>query len=249
MRVAKFFTKGRSLLRRTARPAGKMAGVALALMCLGVSTPAMANGKVSAAAYNSLSNTYYFFFGDTYVAKKRGKPLSSTYKPITAFGANFPGTWGNKIDAALFNPNTKKYYFFRKLDGRWWFISKEYGGGKSFTAPRSMDQFGANNFSNKCGVDAATYDPIGKIYYFFKKNGSWCTKKQGGKYNIEIGEKTFTRGYPQDFRLRAVAMRTGGKGDSKYYFFSNQQYISKIRGEPGFSNRASIPNGWPNWPR
>lgn len=249
MGATPFLTKGRRFIQRTAGPARKLAGVALAVMCLGVAGPALANGKPSAAAYNSLSNTYYFFFGDTYIAKKRGKPLSSTHKSITAFGANFPTSWGYKIDAALFNPNTKKYYFFRKRDGQWWFISKDYGGGKSFTAPRSMDEFGANNFSKKCGVEAATYDPIGKIYYFFKKNGSFCSKKQGGKYNIEIGKKTFTSGYPRDFNLRAVTLRSGGSGVPKYYFFSNREYISKVRGKAGFSGSASIPSGWPNWPR
>ena len=206
-----------------------------------------ASDKVSAGVYNSLSETYYFFFGDTYVAKKRGKPLSSNTKALKDFGANLPSGWRNGIDAAVFNSNTKKNYFFKKIDGQWQFISKPYGSGKAFSAPKSMDAFGANGFPKECRVDAATYDPIGKIYYFFRQNGSWCSKKQGGSQNVDIGKRTFSGNYPDGFKLRAVALRTGSI-DNKYYFFSGRNYVAKVRGKDGFSQPTSIPNNWPNWP-
>ena len=134
--------------------------------------------NVEAALYNSITEKYYFFFDDgQFVEKSRAEDLKGA-KPITEFGKNFPDTheeWQDgRIDAAVFNANTEYYYFFKKYaNGDWYYIEKPYGTDMPFSGPFNMDDFTNTNTQNfnglNCAIDAATYDPIGKIYHFFNK--------------------------------------------------------------------------------
>lgn len=210
---------------------------------------AFAHEDVDAAVYNSKSETYYFFFDGQYIAKPFGEPLGNA-EPLSKFGGNFPSSWEDGVDAVVFNSNTEIYYFFKNISGSWQYISKAYGADQDFSDPRSINQFASNNFPAECSIDAATYDSIGEIYYFFDENGSFCRKRQGSSENFEFRGNTFASNYPSNFALRAVASRIQTEGvDDTYYFFSADTYVSKKRGGgEDFSNLRNIRNNWDYWP-
>lgn len=204
-------------------------------------------GKVDAAVFNEDTGTYYFFFKGTFTPKKLGEPLLGGGR-LNQFGDNFPSAWESGIDAVVYNSNTENYYFFKKVGRKWMFIRKPLGRDESFTAPQSMDEFAStNDFPSQCAVHAAAYDPIAKVYYFFKRNGDFCSKAQG-ENPFEIASGKFEESYPNNFDLRAVALRTGTSADNSYFFFSKDDYVRKTRGNTQFSGSLSIRQNWENWP-
>ncbi len=217
----------------------------LTFFCVLAAKP-YAHEQVDAAVFNDITETYYFFFGETFIPKKLGKPLNGGGR-LAKFGENLPAKWESGIDAAVFNSNTEKYYFFKRINKEWMFIEKGFGRGESFTEPKHMDDFASNDFPSQCGIHAATYDPIRKIYYFFKRNGDFCSKEQGSNPFV-IRNGKFDGNYPDQFDLRAVALRTGTSSENRYFFFSNNNYVSKVRGQPFSGMLLSNRQNWENWP-
>lgn len=222
----------------------------LACVLLATATVATAHEDVDAGVYNNITETYYFFFDGQFVTKPLGEDLGNA-APLSDFGGNFPSTWASGIDAALFNANTEKYYFFRYVASadEWQFIEKPFGANEEFTAPASMDAFAANDFPAQCAVDAATYDAIGRIYYFLKTDGSFCSQDQGPTNPTLVRSAAFGTGYPTDFEVRAVASRIGtANTENIYFFFSSDTYVRKVLEGDAFSIKLDTRQNWPRWP-
>ncbi len=229
---------------------GATTALVLACVLTAAAPVASAHDLVDAGVYNNITETYYFFFDGQYVAKPLGRDLGNA-RPLSAFGGNFPASWMDGVDAATFNANTERYYFFKYVAtaGEWQFIAKPFGAGEDFTAPKSMDTFAASDFPAQCAVDAATYDPIGRVYYFFDGDGSYCSQAEGASRPFEVRAGAFASGYPSDFGLQAVAARIGTAGtDGVFFFFSADTYVRKERGGDGFSSPSDTRTVWSGWP-
>lgn len=67
--------------------------------------------RVDAATYNPETNTYYFFYGDEYVSKKRGEPVDGRVKKLNVDGfKNLDPT--RPMKAVDFSADNNAYYFF-----------------------------------------------------------------------------------------------------------------------------------------
>jgi len=78
--------------------------------------------RIDAATYNPETNTYYFFYGDEYVSKKRGEPVDTRIQKLNVDGfKNLDNT--RPIKAVDFSADNKEYMFF------WdeYYMTKEQG--------------------------------------------------------------------------------------------------------------------------
>jgi hypothetical protein len=67
--------------------------------------------RIDAATYNPETNTYYFFYGNEYVSKKRGEPVDARIKKLNVDGfKNLDAA--RPLKAVDFSADNKAYYFF-----------------------------------------------------------------------------------------------------------------------------------------
>lgn len=134
------------------------------------------NGSIDAVLYNADNDCYYFFRGDEYARKPRGKAFDKGPIKFNASGSGFKGIPFDRIDAACYNANTDKYYFFS--GGKW--VTKKRGepvSGKAKTV--GVDGWKGCPYSNIPGV---VYNPDNEAYYFFD-HSTYAKKKQGESFS------------------------------------------------------------------
>lgn len=98
--------------------------------------------RVDGATYNTETNTYYFFYGDEYVSKKRGEPVDSKIRKTGVDGfQNLDAA--RPIKAVDFSADNKEYMFF------WddYYMTKEQGKDiAAGTQPRRYENDGQKGF-------------------------------------------------------------------------------------------------------
>ena len=230
--------------------------LALTTSCL-FNPQARAHDIVDAAVFNSKTQTYYFFFDGGYVSKGFGEDLGNSL-PLTRFGGNFPDTWRGGIDAAVFDPDSGRYFFFRFNEGEndWQYTFKDFGPGENFSAPTSLDNFAANDFPPQCRADAAIFDPrteeseIDGVYYFFGEDGSFCSLEQGANEDYIVHNGPFNGNYPNpnEFPLKAIAFRSRTSAVDRFYFFSTNAFVRLDADSADFTGTLDTRSAWPGWP-
>ncbi|MGE0771372.1 MAG: hypothetical protein AB7K37_06660 [Cyclobacteriaceae bacterium] len=98
--------------------------------------------RIDAATYNSETNTYYFFYGDEYVSKKRGEPVDAKIRKVGVDGfLNLDRA--RPFKGVDFSADNKEYYFF------WdeYYMTKEQGKEiAAGTKPRTYAGDGQKGF-------------------------------------------------------------------------------------------------------
>ena len=98
--------------------------------------------RIDAATYNSETQTYYFFYGDEFVSKKRGEPVDANIRKINESGfANLAAD--RPIKAVDYSADNKEYMFF------WdeFYMTKEQGKDiAAGTKPRTYAGDGQKGF-------------------------------------------------------------------------------------------------------
>lgn len=221
----------------------------MAALLFVVVTPVFAH-DMDAAFFNPNTKAYFFAFDGVYIIKGFGQDLGNSV-PLNEFGGNYPNSWSDGIDSAVFNSDTGRYYFFKYIEalGEWQYIAKAAEDGQNFTAPASINQFAANDFPAQCAAHAAVYDPIDKIYYFFNENGTFCSKDLGAEALFQVRSGDFANNFPPAFLLKAAALRTGVDGSAdRYFFFSNDDFIRMDYEVDAFSSILDTRSAWGGWP-
>jgi hypothetical protein len=198
-------------------------------------------GNLDAVCYSPDNDKYYFFKGDevaetevTQVPMMLGGTVSiprqrlSTPRKFNSVGA-FNGIPWSRVDAAVYNTETKIYYFFNGDQ----FVSKKRGEPVDSRIRNVNDADGFVNLAKDRPIRAVDYSGDNKAYYFFWDE-FYMTKVQGetikagavpktfkgsGKGGFEWAERSNNNfvglanesGYLANFR---VTWKSGGKQDS-----------------------------------
>jgi hypothetical protein len=98
--------------------------------------------RIDAATYNPETNTYYFFYGNEYVSKKRGEPVNPTIKKLNVDGFKNLDP-ARPLKAVDFSADNKEYMFF------WdeYYMTKKQGDEiAAGTKPRTYANDGQKGF-------------------------------------------------------------------------------------------------------
>ncbi len=199
---------------------------------------ANAGVDLAAVAYNSKKDTYYFFYGDRYIRKQRGKRFERDSHNIANGFRGYP--WGSSPpDAVLYSADADAYYFFKD----WKYAKKPVGKSFSSGYPRKIDasNSGFKNYPPSLGqAHAVAYNQKTNKYYFYSASkNAYAMKKRGKGWaanyprHWEASDSGFKGLAKSGFSGTGHTLRAAvyNADNDAYYFFSDNGYVKKPRGQ------------------
>ncbi|MGW1957581.1 hemopexin repeat-containing protein [Streptomyces sp. NPDC001920] len=201
-------------------------------------TEHLATSVVRAPVVWPSGKAYMFVAGSYFRYDVAADKVDAGYpKPISS---NWPGLFGDRVDAAVVWPNGKAYFFRGSQYIRVDIATKKADAGY----PKPISSNWPGLFVD--GVDAAVVWPNGKAYFF-----------RGSQYvRYDIAADKVDSGYPQPITANWAGLWPADLGgavvwnNGKAYFFQGQQYISfDVAADAADSGYPkSVAGNWPGLP-